>query len=245
MYRQRQVFRSREARVDWQALRLSIQLALATTFLLLLIGLPLAYWLATFRTKNKVIMGYFMNFIEVIVSLPLVLPPTVIGFYVLSAIGPQSIVGHFYETLTGGLLPFSFTGLLIGSCLCSLPFAVQPFLAAFRSLDQRFMEASWCLGVSRSETFFRLVLPLCRHGIVTGMILSFAHTLGEFGVVLMIGGNIDGVTRTVSVSIFDDVQALNYLAAEEMSLILLLISFMVLSAVNFVQKNSLRPWQQN
>jgi molybdate transport system permease protein len=230
--------------VDWQALWLSIQLALATTFLLLIIGLPLAHWLATFQAKSKM-LTYFMNFIEIIVSLPLVLPPTVIGFYVLSAIGPQSLVGHFYETVTGGLLPFSFTGLLIGSCLYSLPFAVQPFLAAFRSLDQRFIEASWCLGVSKLETFLRLVLPLCMSGIMTGIILSFAHTLGEFGVVLMIGGNIDGVTRTISVSIFDDVQALNYLAAGKMSIILLLISFAILSAVNFFQKNSSRPWQQS
>ncbi|MEO5970618.1 MAG: molybdate ABC transporter permease subunit [Bdellovibrionia bacterium] len=230
--------------MDWQALWLSIQLALATTLILLVVGLPLAHWLATFQTKSKVVL-HFMNSIEVIVSLPLVLPPTVIGFYVLSAIGPQSLVGHFYETLTGGLLPFSFMGLLIGSCIYSLPFAVQPFLASFRSLDQRLIEASWCLGVSRLETFFRLVLPLCRPGILTGIILSFAHTLGEFGVVLMIGGNIDGVTRTVSVSIFDDVQALNYLAAGKMSVILLLISFVILSAVNSFQRSSLRLWQQN
>src|SRR5262249_10851950 len=156
-------------------------------------------------------------------------PPTVLGFYILMAIGPASPIGRAYIRVAGHGLPFTFQGLLIASVLYSLPFAVQPFSAAFASVDRRLLEVSWSLCGSRVSTFRRVVLPLSVRGLVTGMVLSFAHTLGEFGVVLMVGGNVAGVTRTVSISIYDSVQALNYQAAWETSLVLLLASFVILS----------------
>ena len=194
--------------MDWQAIWLSVKLASATTVILLALGAPLAYWLAFSRRRWKFL-------VESVVALPLVLPPTVLGFYVLLAIGPRSPVGALYGKLTGGMLPFSFQGLLLASVLYSLPFTVQPVAAAFASVDRKLLEASWCLGVSRAGTFRRIVVPLARPGIATGAVLSFAHTLGEFGVVLMVGGNIAGVTRTVSISIYDRVQALDYAAAAQ------------------------------
>ena len=194
--------------MDWQAIWLSVKLASATTVILLALGAPLAYWLACSRRRWKFL-------VESVVALPLVLPPTVLGFYVLLAIGPRSPVGALYGKLTGGMLPFSFQGLLLASVLYSLPFTVQPVAAAFASVDRKLLEASWCLGVSRAGTFRRIVVPLARPGIATGAVLSFAHTLGEFGVVLMVGGNIAGVTRTVSISIYDRVQALDYAAAAQ------------------------------
>ncbi len=174
--------------MDWQAIWLSLKLATCTTLVLGILGLPVAYWLASSRWHWK-----FM--VEAVVALPLVLPPTVLGFYVLLALGPASPMGRAYESLTGGMLPFSFSGLLIASVLYSLPFAVRPFAVAFASVEHRLVEASWCLGVSRFGTFFRVVVPLSWTGILTGLILTFAHTLGEFGVVLMVGGNIPGQTR--------------------------------------------------
>jgi molybdate transport system permease protein len=221
--------------VDWQAVRLSVVLAASTTLLLLVIGLPIAYWLAFTRWRWKFL-------IEAVVALPLVLPPTVLGFYVLVALGPQSPVGRWYETLTGGTLPFSFQGLLVASVLYSLPFAVQPFASALASVDRRLVEASWCLGVSRAGTFTRILAPLALPGIVTGMVLSFAHTLGEFGVVLMVGGNLPGRTRTVSIAIYDEVQALNYAAAAETSLFLLAVSFAVLAVTYGLQRKAWAPW---
>src|SRR5437763_667224 len=170
---------------------------------LVVIGMPIAYWLA-FSTRR------WKFLVEAIVALPLVLPPTVLGFYLLVAMGPRSPVGRAWQALAGRGLPFTFEGLLVASILYSLPFAVQPFGAAFASVDRRLLEASWSLGASRAATFRRIVLPLSVRGIVTGMVLSFAHTLGEFGVVLMVGGNLPGVTRTVSISIYDSVQALDY-----------------------------------
>jgi molybdate transport system permease protein len=208
--------------MDWQAIGLSLRLSACTTAVLVLLGLPLAYWLANTRWRGKFLL-------EAIVALPIVLPPTVMGFYVLMAIGPLSPLGQFYESIVGRQLPFTFQGLLIASVLYSLPFAVQPFTNAFASVDRRMLEASWCLGVGRIGTFFRVALPLAWPGILTGMVLSFAHTMGEFGVVLMIGGNIAGVTRTVSISIYDEVQALNYAAANQTALALLLFSFAVLA----------------
>jgi molybdate transport system permease protein len=215
--------------MDWTAIDLTLRLAALTTVVLVLIGLPLGYWLARSTWRWKFL-------VEAVVALPLVLPPTVLGFYLLMAIGPRSPVGQLYEAVTGQLLPFSFQGLLLASVLYSLPFAVRPFAAAFAGVDWRLVEASWCLGKSRLQTFFRIVVPLARAGLLTGIVLSFAHTVGEFGVVLMVGGNIPGVTRTVSVSIYDEVQALNYAAAGETALFLLGLSFAVLCVTYALQR---------
>jgi molybdate transport system permease protein len=208
--------------VDWAALWLSVRLATATTLVLLAIGVPIAYWIVYSPRRWKVL-------VEAIVALPLVLPPTVLGFYVLVAIGPRSPIGRLYAQVAGHGLPFSFEGLLAASVLYSLPFAVQPFSAEFASVDRQLLEASWSLGVSRLQTFRRVVLPLSVRGLITGTVLSFAHTLGEFGVVLMVGGNLPGVTRTVSISIYDAVQSLDYEAASRTSLLLLVISFAMLA----------------
>jgi len=221
--------------MDWQAIFLSLRLSILTTLVLIVIGLPIAYWLAFSKQRWKFL-------VEAAVALPIVLPPTVIGFYILLAVAPQSFVGGIYEHLTGRVLPFSFAGLLLASVLYSLPFAVQPFTAALSSLDRRYIEVSWCLGVSRWKTFFRVILPLARPGILTGMVLSFAHTLGEFGVVLMIGGNIPGVTRTVSISIYDQVQSLDYAAAGRTSLAMLIFSFGILALTYSWQRKVLTLW---
>ena len=202
---------------------------------LLVIGTPLAYWVAFSRWKLKFL-------VEAIVALPLVLPPTVLGFYILLTIGPRSPLGHLYQGVTGKLLPFSFEGLLVASVLYSLPFTVQPLAAAFGSVERRLIEVSGSLGASSWTTFRRVILPLSVPGVVTGMVLSFAHTLGEFGVVLMVGGNLAGKTRTVSISIYDDVQALNYDAALQTSLLLLGISFAVLVVTYAFQKTVWAAW---
>jgi molybdate transport system permease protein len=208
--------------MDWAAVWLSLKLAACTTLVLLVLGLPLAYWLASSRWRFKFL-------VEAVVALPLVLPPTVLGFYVLIALGPNSPLGRGYEALTGRLLPFSFAGLLVASVLYSLPFAVRPFAV-------RLIEASWCLGVSRVGTFFRVVVPLSWAGVLAGVVMTFAHTLGEFGVVLMVGGNIPGQTRTVSISIYDEVQALNYDAANRTALLLLGCSFAALALTYALQR---------
>ncbi|HEX7708334.1 MAG TPA: molybdate ABC transporter permease subunit [Thermoanaerobaculia bacterium] len=221
--------------MDWQAIWLSLRLSACTTLVLLAIGLPLAYWLSQTRWRGKFL-------IEAVVALPIVLPPTVLGFYVLMAIGPLSPLGQLYESLFGHRLPFTFQGLLIASVLYSLPFAVQPFTSGFAAVDRRLMEASWCLGVSRLRTFWRVALPLAWPGVLTGMVLSFAHTIGEFGVVLMIGGNIAGQTRTVSISIYDEVQALDYAAANQTSLVLLLFSFAVLAVTYGLHRSFIQVW---
>jgi molybdate transport system permease protein len=208
--------------MDGAAIALSLRLAACTTLVLCALGLPLAYWLALSRRRWKFL-------VDSAVTLPLVLPPTVVGFYLLVALGPASPVGRSYEWLTGGTLPFSFAGLLVASVIYSLPFAVRPFVAAFAGVDRRLIEASWCLGVSRAATFRRVVLPLSWTGIIGGAVLTFAHTLGEFGVVLMVGGNIPGVTRTISIAIYDDVQALDYAAANRTALFLVLVSFAALA----------------
>jgi molybdate transport system permease protein len=221
--------------MDWQAIWLSIRLAFLTTLILLVVGVPLAAWLAFSPRRWKFL-------VEAVVALPLVLPPTVLGFYVLLAIGPHSPIGALYGRITGGILPFSFQGLLIASVLYSLPFAVQPVAGAFQAVDRKLVEASWCLGVSRLATFRRVIIPLARQGIATGAILSFAHTMGEFGVVLMVGGNIAGVTRTLSISIYDQVQALRYHAAMETSLLLLGFSFVVLALTYALQRRVWALW---
>jgi molybdate transport system permease protein len=218
--------------MDWGAVWLSLKLAACTTLILCVLGLPLAYWLAVSRRR-------YTFLVEAVVALPLVLPPTVLGFYLLLALGPHSPLGQGFEALTGHRLTFSFAGLLVGSVVYSLPFAVRPFAVAFAGVDRRLVEASWCLGVSRVGTFFRVVVPLSWTGILTGIILSFAHTIGEFGVVLMVGGNIPGATRTVSIAIYDDVQALDYAAAGQTAALLLVFSFAALAATYALQR---RPW---
>ena len=219
--------------MDVQALILSIQLATVVCVALLVIGLPIAYWLAFSRWRWKFL-------VESVVALPLVLPPTVLGFYVLVAIGARSPIGRAWSSWFGQGLAFSFEGLVIASILYSLPFAVQPFAAAFSQVDRALLEASSVLGASRLRTFARIVMPLSRNGIITGVVLSFAHTLGEFGVVIMVGGNLPGITRTVSVAIYDDVQALNYARANATALVLVLLSIAALATVYAVNR---RVWQ--
>jgi len=216
--------------VDWIAIGLSVRLAAATTLVLIAIGVPVTYWIVYSPRRWKVI-------VEAIVALPLILPPTVLGFYVLIAIGPLSPVGRAYARLVGHGLPFTFEGLLIASVLYSMPFAVQPFAAEFASVDKRLLEASWSLGVSRFETILRVVMPLSIRGLVTGIVLSFAIKLGEFGVVMMVGGNRPGVTRTVSISIYDAVQSLDYAAASRTSLLLLMVSFVILVSTYSMQRS--------
>ena len=223
--------------MNWIAIALTLKLAMLTALVLLVIGLPLAYWLSFSRWRWKFL-------IESVVALPLVLPPTVLGFYILVAIGPHSPLGRFYTNLVGHPLPFTFEGLLFASILYSLPFAVQPFATAFDQVERRLVEASWTLGVSRVKTFFKLIIPLSVAGVVTGLVLSFAHTLGEFGVVLMVGGNIEGETRTVSIDIYDEVQALNYAGAAKTALFLLAISYGVLLAVYAMNRKVWALWPQ-
>ncbi|MFO0773916.1 MAG: molybdate ABC transporter permease subunit [Nitrospiraceae bacterium] len=222
--------------MNWSALWLTMQLALLTAVLLLAVGLPIAYWISFARRR-------WTFLVESIVALPIVLPPTVLGFYILVAIGPHSSVGRLYTTLVGHPLPFTFPGLLIASVLYSLPFAVQPFTAAFDQIDRKLIEASWTLGRSRLSTFWRVILPLSTAGVVSGFVLSFAHTLGEFGVVLMVGGNIEGVTRTVSIDIYDQVQALNYTAAGETAAVLLVLCYAVLLIVYALNRRRQVTWQ--
>jgi molybdate transport system permease protein len=210
--------------MDWQAFWLTIRLAALVSLLLVLVGLPVAYWITFSRWRWKFL-------VEAVVALPIVLPPTVLGFYLLVALGPRSPLGRGWEALTGHTLAFTFEGLVIGSILYSLPFAVQPFAASFASVDTRLIAASATLGASKLRTFFRVLLPLSLPGLVTGVALSFAHTMGEFGVVLMVGGNIPGVTRTVSIDIYDQVQASNYSSANQTALVLIIIAFAALSAV--------------
>jgi molybdate transport system permease protein len=215
--------------MSWQALALSVQLAAIVSGVLLVIGLPIAYWIAYSRWRWKFL-------VESVVALPLVLPPTVLGFYLLVGMGPRSPVGRLWLRIFGHTLSFTFEGLVVASLIYSLPFAVQPFAAAFRSVDRQLVNASATLGVSRLRTFARVTVPLSYAGIITGLVLSFAHTLGEFGVVLMVGGNIPGVTRTVSIDIYDKVQALNYAVANQTALALLAVSFLTLSVVYAVNR---------
>ncbi|TAL09489.1 MAG: molybdate ABC transporter permease subunit [Nitrospirae bacterium] len=221
--------------MNWTAILLTLKLAALTAVILLVVGMPIAYWLTYSRRRWKFL-------VESVVALPLVLPPTVLGFYVLVAIGPKSPLGQGYQAVIGHPLAFTFEGLLLASVLYSLPFAVQPFTAAFGAVDARLVEASWTLGISRLATFFRVTLPLSIAGVVTGVVLSFAHTMGEFGVVLMVGGNIEGVTRTVSIDIYDEVQALNYAGAGQTAFFLLVVSFVILSVVYAMNRNLWAVW---
>lgn len=221
--------------IDHAALRLSLELATLTTLALLVLGLPLAHWLAASRFRLKFL-------VEAVVALPLVLPPTVLGFYLLYGLGPQSPLGRAWEAVVGRRFPFSFEGLVVASVLYSLPFAVQPFTAAIAAVDPRLVEASYGLGVSRLATFFRVTLPLSWNGILAGAVLTFAHTMGEFGVALLVGGNIAGRTRTLSIAIFDHVEALEYDAANRTAALLLALSFSVLVVVYALQRRPFLRW---
>jgi molybdate transport system permease protein len=210
-------------------LLLSLRLAACVSAILLLIGMPLAYWLAYWKWRGKFL-------VEALVALPLVLPPTVLGFYVLVALGPRGPIGKISQGIFHQGLAFTFGGLVFASVLYSLPFAVQPLIASFEGIDRRLLDASAVLGAGRVRTFAKIIVPLSWPGILTAVVLSFAHTLGEFGVVLMVGGNLPGITRTVSIDIYDHVQSLEYSQANHMAVLLLIISFSVLAVVYGVNR---------
>jgi len=211
---------------------LSAQLALVTMLILLVLGSPLAWWLSRSRSRWQPV-------VQAIVAMPIVLPPTVLGFYLLIVLGPQGAIGGWWLSVSGETLTFSFAGLVIASCLYSLPFAVQPMQNAFESLPERNLEAAWTLGASKLDAFFSVAVPLSLRGFVSAAVLSFAHTLGEFGVVLMVGGNIPGETRVVSIAIYDHVETLNYAAAHQLSLTLIAFAFIALFAMFLIN----RRWQ--
>jgi molybdate transport system permease protein len=221
--------------MDWSAIFLTIRLAVVVCVTLLIVGTPIALWLSFTHWRWKF-------FVESVVALPLVLPPTVLGFYVLVAMGSNSPLGRWYQSLTGYELAFTFEGLAIASVIYSLPFAVQPMAAAFASVDPNLINASSILGASKIRTFARVVLPLSVGGVFTGMVLSFAHTLGEFGVVLMVGGNIPGVTRTISIAIYDQAQALDYAGANHLAMLLLAFSFVTLSITYALNRRVWAVW---
>jgi len=210
-----------ECMTDWQPLWLSFRLAFITTVLLLVISIPLAYWLAYSRWRGKAV-------IEALISLPMVLPPTVLGFYLLIALSPSHLV-------------FTFTGLVIASLFYSLPFMVNPLLSGFKSLPPALREASYTLGKSGWTTLIKVLLPNIRPSLLTGIVLSFAHTIGEFGVVLMIGGNIPGQTRVASLAIYDEMQSMNYAAAGRYALVLFALSFSILLIVHLVNHHFSKP----
>jgi len=218
--------------IDWQTFWLTLQLAGAVSAILLVVGLPIAYWIAFSRWRWKFL-------VEALVALPIVLPPTVLGFYVLVALGPRSPLGRCWISLTGHTLAFTFTGLVIGSILYSLPFTVQPISASFAAVEPKLLAASATLGASPLRTFARIIAPLSLPGIITGAALTFAHTMGEFGVVLMVGGNIPGITRTVSIDIYDRVQASDYAGANQTALVLLVLCFLLLAIVYGLNR---KPW---
>jgi molybdate transport system permease protein len=218
--------------MDWQAFEVSIKLALLTSLSLLPVGLAVAYFLAKSTFAGR-------GVIEAFITLPLVLPPTVLGYFLLVGMDNKSVLGHAFMSLTGETLAFSFVGLWFASIIYSLPFAVQPILRSLEQIAPELREAAWCSGLSKWKTFFKVELPLAWPGVITAMVLSFSHTLGEFGVVLMIGGNIAGETRTVSIAIYDSVLAFDHQQAQVMSLILLLIAFITISIVyTFNRRNS-------
>ncbi|HEY6968612.1 MAG TPA: molybdate ABC transporter permease subunit [Candidatus Angelobacter sp.] len=210
--------------MNWQALRLTAELASLTSLILMFIGIPVALWVAFSRRRWKFLA-------ESVVALPIVLPPTVLGFYLLVAFGADSPVGRWYQHLTGSTLAFTFEGLVVASVLYSLPFAVHPMVSGFRAVDPKLIAAARTLGAHKFKIYSRIVLPLAWPSLLTGLVLSFAHTVGEFGVVLMVGGNIPGVTRTLSIDIYDQVEALNYHSANTTALALLIFSYLLLCIV--------------
>lgn len=218
---------------DLQPLLLTFQLAMVVTAILFVLGLPLAYWIAF--SKNR-----FKYIIETLVSMPLVLPPTVIGFYLLLAFSPKYFLGHFLLFTLGVRVAFSFTGLVIGSVLFSFPFMVNPIKAGLQNFPYGLIEASYCLGKSPWETLRRIILPNIKPALFTGIVMAFAHTIGEFGVVLMIGGNIPGETRLASIAIYNEVEALNYDTAGLYALVLVAISFSTLLVFYYLNRKALR-----
>ncbi len=217
----------------FEPLWLSVQLAGLTTAILMFLATPIAWWLAQSTSRWKPV-------VQTTVAMPIVLPPTVLGFYLLIVLGPGGAIGSWWVELTGSALTFSFAGLVVASCIYSLPFAVQPLAVAFESLGQRSLEAAWTLGASRMDAFFSVALPLSVRGYLSAVVLSFAHTLGEFGVVLMVGGNIPGETRVISIAIYDQVESLNYSSAHQLSAVLLIVAFIALFAMFFMN----RRWKQ-
>lgn len=210
-------------------LLLSLQLAVVTTLILIALGTPLAWWLS--RSHSR-----FKPAIQAAVALPIVLPPTVMGFYLLIVLGPYGAIGRWWVEVTGEALTFSFTGLVIASCFYSLPFAVQPLQSAFESMGKQEIEAARTLGASKLDAFFTIAVPLSAHGFLSAIVLAFAHTMGEFGVVLMVGGNIPGETRVISIAIYDHVESLDYATAHQMSLLLIAFAFVVLFSMFMVNR---------
>lgn len=214
---------------DWAPVWLSLRLATVTTVVLLLLATPLAWWLTRTRAKVKTL-------IEAIVALPLVLPPTVIGFYLLILLRPDGVLGRLWQDIGSDTLVFSFSGLVVGSVIYSLPFVVQPLQNAFQAVNPTYLEAAASLGAAPLDRFFSIVLPLARPGFLTAITLGFTHTIGEFGVVLMIGGNIPGKTRVISLALYDQVEALQYSQAHLLAGMMLLFSFVVLFGVYIVNR---------
>ncbi|MCF6240327.1 MAG: molybdate ABC transporter permease subunit [Bacteroidales bacterium] len=220
---------------DWTPIFITLKLAAITTFILLIIGIPMAYWLSYSKFKYKFI-------VDSLVSMPLVLPPSVLGFYLLLAFSPNNFFGHFINQTLGLQLVFSFEGLIFASVIFSFPFMVHPIVSGFRAIPENLIEAAQTMGKSSFTILKKVLLPNIKPAIFTGMVLSFAHTIGEFGVVLMIGGNISGKTRVASIAIYDEVEALNYSAANKYAMILFIISFSILLAVNYYNKKSVNTF---
>jgi molybdate transport system permease protein len=216
--------------LDWGPIILSLKLSSITTLILLVIAIPISYWLA--NTKSK-----FSILVETLVSLPLVLPPTVLGFYLLLVFSPNNFFGSFLDKELNIQLAFSFGGLVLASVIYSLPFMIQPIQSGFKQVPKRLTEASFVLGKSKWSTLRHVIIPNSKASLLTGIVLTFAHTLGEFGVVLMIGGNIPNQTRVASIAIFEEVEALNYSTAHSYSLILLLLCFLILLSVYWINGN--------
>lgn len=214
---------------DWQAIRLTLTLCFFTTVILLTIATPLAWWLASGRSALRVV-------VQAVVALPLVLPPTVLGFYLLVTLGPRGPIGSTLESMGLSHLAFSFEGILLASVLYSMPFAVQPLLEAFNNLGRRHVEVASSLGAGVIDRFVTVILPLCRGGFIVAATLSFAHTVGEFGVILMLGGSIPGETKVLSILIYEHTEAMNYAAAHRLSLLLVIFSFAVLFVVYSINR---------
>lgn len=212
--------------MDFVALRVTLLLSFLTTFILLVVGLPIGYWLAVSRVRLKWL-------VEIVIALPLVLPPTVLGLYLLILLSPNGMLGAPILALTGTRIPFTFTGLLIGSVIFNLPLSVRPFIAAFASVPRSMLEASWCMGEGAFQTMVRVAMPIAWPGVMAGMAITFANTVGEFGVVMMLGGNIEGSTRTLSVSLYDDVQAMNYADAHVTAMIMICLSVVSLAVAQW------------
>ena len=222
---------------DLTSLLITLKLATVTTVILLIIGTPVAWWLSQGKSLLR-------NLVEPLVALPIVLPPTVVGFYLLIVFSPASLPGELWQTLTGSTLAFSFSGLVAGSVIYSLPFFVQPLQVAFGAMQRELIEAAATLGANPWDRFFNLVIPLCRRGFVIAICLSFAHTIGEFGIVLMIGGNLPDETRVLSIALFDHVESLDYGRAHTLALGLLIFSFCILFILYSIDRRWRKPLMQ-